>query len=116
MIGKKYEGEKQVFNTEKAAMDVLSGEEKACCFDCDCELFLENEEIKNGSLLAYDDDEEEIFVFKCNDCFSKNKGLENYKECEVYSRIVGYLRPVKQWNDGKKREYEERKEYNIAEE
>ncbi len=30
-------------------------------------------------------------------------------ECEVYSRIVGYLRPLSQWNDGKKTEYEERK-------
>ncbi len=30
-------------------------------------------------------------------------------ECEVYSRIVGYLRPINQWNDGKKTEYEERK-------
>jgi ribonucleoside-triphosphate reductase len=25
--------------------------------------------------------------------------------CEVYSRVVGYLRPVMQWNDGKKAEY-----------
>jgi len=30
-------------------------------------------------------------------------------ECEVYSRIVGYLRPISQWNDGKKTEYDERK-------
>jgi anaerobic ribonucleoside-triphosphate reductase len=28
--------------------------------------------------------------------------------CEVYSRIVGYLRPVQAWNDGKRREFEER--------
>jgi len=33
--------------------------------------------------------------------------------CEVYSRIVGYLRPVSQWHDGKKREYKERKEFKI---
>ena len=26
-------------------------------------------------------------------------------ECEVYSRIVGYFRPVKQWNNGKQEEY-----------
>jgi len=26
-------------------------------------------------------------------------------ECEVYSRVVGYMRPVKQWNDGKQAEY-----------
>ncbi len=27
---------------------------------------------------------------------------------EVYSRVVGYLRPVQQWNDGKKREFRRR--------
>ena len=36
-------------------------------------------------------------------------------ECEVYSRVVGYLRPVKQWNKGKKEEFKQRKEYAIDE-
>lgn len=36
------------------------------------------------------------------------------KETEVYSRITGYYRPVKHWNDGKKAEYEERKTYQIT--
>ena len=27
------------------------------------------------------------------------------RECEVYSRVVGYLRPVSQWNEGKQAEY-----------
>lgn len=27
------------------------------------------------------------------------------KQCEVFSRIVGYLRPVSQWNEGKKAEF-----------
>lgn len=31
------------------------------------------------------------------------------ESCEVYSRIVGYLRPVEQWNKGKKSEYVDRK-------
>ncbi len=35
------------------------------------------------------------------------------KETEVYSRITGYYRPVKNWNDGKAQEYKERKVYNI---
>ena len=35
------------------------------------------------------------------------------KETEVYSRITGYYRPVKNWNDGKSQEYKERKTYNI---
>ncbi|MEK7540689.1 MAG: ribonucleoside triphosphate reductase [Patescibacteria group bacterium] len=33
--------------------------------------------------------------------------------CEVYSRIVGYIRPIQQWNNGKKQEYAERKEYKT---
>ena len=33
--------------------------------------------------------------------------------CEVWSRIVGYSRPVDQWNKGKKSEYQEREEYLI---
>ncbi len=36
------------------------------------------------------------------------------KEAEVYSRITGYYRPVKNWNVGKSQEYKERKVYNIA--
>ena len=35
-----------------------------------------------------------------------------HNSCEVYSRIVGYLRPVAQWNDGKKAEYDMRNSYN----
>jgi ribonucleoside-triphosphate reductase len=35
------------------------------------------------------------------------------KETEVYSRITGYYRPVKHWNDGKQSEYINRKEYSI---
>ncbi len=34
---------------------------------------------------------------------------------EVYSRITGYYRPVKNWNVGKAREYVERKTYDIKE-
>jgi ribonucleoside-triphosphate reductase len=30
---------------------------------------------------------------------------------EVYSRVVGYLRPVKQWNDGKQAEYANRRPF-----
>ncbi len=35
------------------------------------------------------------------------------EETEVYSRITGYYRPVKNWNDGKSQEYKERKTYDI---
>ena len=35
--------------------------------------------------------------------------------CEVYSRIVGYLRPVGQWHVGKREEFKTRKMYKIPE-
>jgi len=38
--------------------------------------------------------------FKCPQCGTK---------CEVYSRIVGYMRPVSQWNEGKQEEFSDRK-------
>ncbi|MBF0117324.1 MAG: ribonucleoside triphosphate reductase [Desulfobacterales bacterium] len=34
-------------------------------------------------------------------------------ETEVYSRVVGYLRPIKQWNNGKQAEFNDRKTYDI---
>lgn len=40
----------------------------------------------------------------CPDCGS---------ECEIYSRIVGYIRPVKQWNKGKKAEFGNRVTFNM---
>ncbi len=36
------------------------------------------------------------------------------EETEVYSRITGYYRPVKNWNDGKSKEYQMRKEYDLG--
>ena len=40
--------------------------------------------------------------FTCPHCGEKT---------EVYSRITGYYRPVQNWNDGKREEFSERKEY-----
>ena len=34
--------------------------------------------------------------------------------CEVYSRIVGYLRPVQQWNEGKQAEFQDRRTFDTA--
>ena len=36
-------------------------------------------------------------------------------ETEVYSRVVGYLRPVKQWNNGKQAEFDMRKLFKVPE-
>jgi anaerobic ribonucleoside-triphosphate reductase len=33
-------------------------------------------------------------------------------KCEVWSRSVGYLRPVEQWNEGKQQEFRDRKTFD----
>jgi anaerobic ribonucleoside-triphosphate reductase len=51
------------------------------------------------------------------DIEAKLQALKEQKEntegtkCEVYSRVVGYLRPVALWNEGKKEEFKIRKNY-----
>jgi anaerobic ribonucleoside-triphosphate reductase len=37
-----------------------------------------------------------------------------HQKTEVYSRVVGYLRPVKQWNIGKQAEYTDRRLFKVA--
>ena len=38
------------------------------------------------------------------------------KETEIWSRVVGYLRPVRDFHQGKKREYADRVKYELPEE
>lgn len=88
--------------------------EKYLCHDCGKESEINGDKIKNGVIAVYEKNGEKIPVFKCNDCFAENKELNNFEKCEVYSRVVGYLRPVKQWHLGKQQEFKERKEYKAS--
>lgn len=38
------------------------------------------------------------------------------QKCEVYSRVVGYLSPVSEWNKGKKEEFKQRETYERPDE
>jgi hypothetical protein len=35
-------------------------------------------------------------------------------KCEVYSRIVGYFRPIKEWNVGQQSQYHDRKTFDVS--
>jgi len=57
-----------------------------------------------------------------NELESINAEIEQLKErfanvkgsrCEVYSRIVGYYRPVDNWNGGKREEFTERTPFKV---
>jgi ribonucleoside-triphosphate reductase len=49
-------------------------------------------------------------VHICNDCGKA------FRKPEIYSRVVGYLRPTTMWNKGKKQEFIQRKTYNVKKE
>ena len=75
-------------------------------------------EIAGGKLLKYKvhdngNADDYIFIFKCDECFAKDPSLKDYQKCEVYSRVVGYIRPVQQWHKGKQQEWSERKDFNL---
>lgn len=42
------------------------------------------------------------------------KDQQERQPCEVYSRIVGYIRPVDQWNPGKQSEFIDRKVFDAG--
>jgi anaerobic ribonucleoside-triphosphate reductase len=68
------------------------------CVDC-------NEKIKPGdSNVSFWKKEK---AYRCENCTNKRVGTE------VYSRIVGYIRPVQQWNVGKSAEFCDRKTFKV---
>lgn len=51
---------------------------------------------------------------RCKMAAQKTEKKQERTKCEVYSRIVGYLRPVSQWNPGKEAEFYKRKTYKVS--
>ena len=70
-------------------------EEVDVCIDCGAPVSIEDEVCPGCGVELMAEEE----AFECPECG---------EETEVYSRVVGYLRPVATWNDGKKQEFRER--------
>jgi anaerobic ribonucleoside-triphosphate reductase len=81
--------------------------EKMICHDCGREL-AHNEEFMPYEAAG-------MKFAKCRACHEADPVLRNFQETEVYSRVVGYIRPVKQWNGAKQAEFADRKEFRLAE-
>ena len=100
----------ELFNTYKT--DIIEFQGKCCICEVDVNLEIEMDHegkttISGGALYTTDTGKK---VLKCASCFEEQPILyvPCGAECEVYSRVVGYLRPVKQWNPGKKEEFKMR--------
>ena len=59
--------------------------------------------------MRYKNDENGNLILENGKVIPKTKR----QKTEVYSRIVGYLRPRSQWNNGKKQEFTKRKTFKV---
>ena len=54
----------------------------------------------------------------CGSGESGHRGVRIYCQIKIgtaiYSRIVGYLRPVQHWHDAKRQEFDDRVEYDVG--
>ena len=67
--------------------------------------------IMNCCLCSNPAKHENMHQWYCKECIKKVS-----VEAEVWSRVVGYLSPVKRWNKGKKQEWVERTPYQFMDE
>ena len=87
------------------------------CHDCNTKIriaaYVENGEmiVEGGAIYKHG----ENYFYKCDNCYEKDPVLRNWQECEVWSRVVGYLRPLNQWNKGMQAQYKERKLFRNTE-
>lgn len=92
---------------------------KGVCCDCNSEVEIQAHilgdsiVIDGGAVFAPPAawNHQDMYMFKCQKCFEKDSKF--YPKTEVYSRVVGYMRPVSQWNDGKKAEFDTRKTFEF---
>ena len=100
---------------------------KGNCHDCGEEVVitvdLEDDKelkIKGGAIyfpdiIPIDENQVQDFFIKCDSCFNIDSVLRDYQPALQYDRVVGYLRPVTQFNPGKKSEFVLKKRYKLPE-
>lgn len=57
--------------------------------------------------------DKEVYL-KCDKCFDLAAELRNFQPVKTYSRVVGYYQPIKNWNKGKRAEFDSRKTFDIG--
>lgn len=95
---------------------------KMTCHDCDKDFDIDVErtgpkeiKITGGALYEAKPEWDAPYPFlgKCTKCFEKQPGLNI--PTSVYSRVVGYMRPVSGWNTAKQTEFAMRKTLKVPE-
>jgi anaerobic ribonucleoside-triphosphate reductase len=79
---------------------------KVICHDC-------GKTLKKGDEYVNFTKDEKEYLVKCKECYEKNPVMEDYQECDVYSRVVGFHTPIQRWNKGKSEEWKDRKTFDV---
>ena len=62
--------------------------------------------VEGGAIYPQSDNPNDTLL-KCDKCFADDPLMRT--RCEVYSRVVGYYRPISSWNNAKQAEFHDRK-------
>ena len=88
------------------------------CHDCNCNVTVDVDieddgkvTISGGAAYSVEIDGIDTVFLKCDKCHAVNSTLSNFQPCEVYSRVVGYYRPIRNFNGAKQSEYRIRKNF-----
>ena len=74
------------------------------CYDC-------GNGVMNSKAIPYQTKEGKLY--KCLVCYQAEPKLQIKQECQIYSRVCGYLQPVSGWNPGKRSEKRQRKTFKF---
>jgi hypothetical protein len=93
----------------------LIGSCQSCKREVSLVIFRKGMEVEGNGGMIVSADHDAIPEFKCYECLERDGGKISPTRCEVFSRVCGYLRPVKGFNPGKKAEFDMRKNYLTGE-
>jgi len=102
-----------LFEDADAPCIELIGKCQKCKKEVNVVVFKKDWEVEgNGGVIKGEADTPE---FKCYECLDKDGGKISPTRTEIFSRVVGYLRPISGYNPGKKAEFKSRTNYKINE-
>lgn len=90
----------------------LIGKCQKCAREVSILVFKKGIEIEGNGGIVKGVDERPLF--KCTECLEKDGGRISSQRTEIFTRVVGYLRPIQAFNKGKKEEFHMRKNYSMG--
>lgn len=103
-----------LFKDSGTACIELHGKCQKCKSLVDLVIFESEMEVYGNGGMIVSAEPHPIPEFKCTTCLEEDNYRISPTRCETFSRVCGYLRPINNWNPGKKAEWNERVTYNNS--